>query len=134
MNSGNLDWHVSDDFQRAMPLPRWKSNLKMAVFWIAIAGLAGLFLIHELIFSVFLSFEPDWANGWPGLSTDTVISTVIMVWSALLFMTVAAGAGAVAELIGALAGVSPERQFQIYRWWMCFAAVAILCLSVFIFK
>ncbi len=108
--------------------------LKMAVFWSAIAGVAGLFLIHELIFSVFLSFEPDWANGWPGLSSDTVISTVITVWSALLFMTVAAGAGAIAGLIGALAGVRPERQLQIFCWWMCFAAAAILCLSVFIFK
>ncbi len=134
LNSGNLDWHVSDYFQPAMPRSQWNSKLKMAVLWTAIAGLAGLFLIHDLIFSVFLSFEPDWANGWPGLSSETVISTVITVWSGLLFMTAAAGAGAIAGLIAALAGVSPERQLKIYRWWICFAAAAILCLSVFIFK
>lgn len=135
VNSGNLDWHESNFLQPAMPAHERKSKLKMALLWIFIAGVAGVYLICEVIIvSLFLSFEPDWADGWPGLSSQTVISTVIAVSAALILMTAAGGAGAIAGLIGALAGVRPERQFRIYFRWLCIAAVAILCLSIFLFK
>jgi hypothetical protein len=135
VNFGNLDWHESDSLQPAMPVRERKSKLKMALLWIFIAGVAGAYLICEVIIaSLFLSFEPDWAYGWPGLSSETVISTVIAVCAALILMTAAGGAGAIAGLIAALAGVRPERQFRIYGRWLCFAAVAILCLSIFIFQ
>jgi hypothetical protein len=135
VDSGNLDWHESDSLPSEIPLRERKSKLKMALLWIFIAGVAGVYLICEVIIgSVYLSFEPDWADGWPGLSSQTVISTVIAACAALILMTAAGGAGAIAGLIGALAGVRPERQFQIYFRWLCIAAVATLCLSIFIFK
>jgi hypothetical protein len=135
VNSGYLDWHEWDSFQPAMPVRERKTELKMALLWIFIAGVAGVYLICEVIIvSLFLSFEPDWADGWPGLSSQTVISTVIAGCAALILITAAGGAGAIAGLIGALAGVRPESQFRIYFRWLCIAAAVILCLCIFIFK
>jgi hypothetical protein len=135
VNFGNLDWHESDSLQPAMPVRERKSKLKMALLWIFIAGVAGVYLICEVVIvSLFLSFEPDWADGWPGLSSQTVISTVIAGCAALILITAAGGAGAIAGLIAALAGVRPERQFRSYLRWLCIAAAVILCLCTFIFK
>jgi hypothetical protein len=134
INSENLDWHESDYFQQATPAPGWKPNLEMALFWLFIAGVAGVYLVCEWVVSVVLSIGGGWANGWPGLSSRTVLSTVITVLTALFLMTAAAGAGAIAGFLEAVAGVRQKRQIQVYCWWLCIAAVAILCLSVFIFR
>ena len=137
MSSGNLDWHESDFFQPAMPptpTPGWKPNLKMALFSIFIGGVAGVHLICEWVVSAVLSIGAGWANGWPVISFQTAFSTLCTSLIALVLMTVAAGAGAFAGFLGAAAGVRPKHQFQIFGWWLCFAAVATLCLSVFIFR
>ena len=134
INSGNLDWHESDYFQQATPAPRWKPDLKMALFWLFIAGLAGVYLVCEWVVSVVLSIGGGWANGWSGLSFRTVSSTVITALIALSLMTAAAGAGAIVGLLEAMAGVRQKRQFQIYCWWLCIAGVAVLCIIVFIFR
>ena len=106
----------------------------MAFIWLFIAGVAGVNLVCEWVVSVVLSIGGGWANGWPGLSSRTVLSTVITALTALFLMTAAAGAGAIAGFLGAVARVRRKRQFQIYCWWLCTAAVAILCISVFVFN
>ena len=134
MNSGYLDWHESDSLLPAIPRRKSKSILSMALLWIFMAGVAKACLICEVILTMVLSISAGWANGWPGLSSQMVLSTVVTVWYALFFMTAAAGAGTIAGLIGALAGVRPKLQLRIYCLWLCFAAVAILCLSVVKFR
>lgn len=134
MNSGNLDWHESDLFQPVTPLPDRKANYRMALTWIAIAGMAGCWLIGECLFGFFFFFSPGWANGWPfGLSFQLVLSVAMTGYMSLMLMTAAAGVGAILEFIGALAGLREERQRQFYCWWLWIAAAVILCVSVLAF-
>jgi hypothetical protein len=135
MMSGNLDWHESDLQQPVVPSPRWKPNSKMALEWIVTAFMVGGSLIAGWAFSFMLFFSPGWANGWPfGLSFQLVTSFAMTCVMSLMLMAAAAAVGALFEVVVALAGVTEERQWQVYRWWLWLAAVVVLCLSIWGFR
>jgi hypothetical protein len=101
----NLDWHESALIQPAVPRPRWKPKYRMALLWIAIAGIAADWLVCEVLLGWFLFFSPGWANGWPRpLTYQLVLATGLTVYRALQLITAAAGANALVGLILALVG------------------------------
>ena len=62
-----------------------------------------------------------------------MLSTAITGWISAMLMTAAAGTGAIVGFICSLLGVGVRYGRQVYRAWLCFAAVAILCLNLWIF-
>ncbi len=134
VKAGNLDWLESNRFEPEMVMPEWQPNLKMVLCWLGIAGMAVCWLIGEWLFGFFLFFTAGWANGWPfGLSFQLVLSAVMAGYMSLMLMTAAAGVGAIVETFAAEAGVSEERQCQLYIRWLCLAAAVVLCLSIIVF-
>jgi hypothetical protein len=107
----------------------------MVVFWIAMAGMAGCWIIGELLLGFFLFFTVGWANGWPfGMSFQFVLSAVMTGYVSLMLMTAAVGVCAIILMFAATAGVSKERQHQLYIRWLCIAATVVLCLSTVVFR
>jgi hypothetical protein len=130
----NLDRHESDQQEPEKAPTRWKPKYKMAGLWIGIVAMACCWLVGEVLLGWFLFFSPGWANGWPPpFSYQLVLSTGVTIYSSIMLMTAAAGVGAIVGLILAVAGVSEERERQVYVWWLCFAAVVVLCVGVFVF-
>jgi hypothetical protein len=118
---------------------RCKSAGKMerpmsALGWISIAGKAVGAPFFEYILCWLVFFSPGWANGWPfGLSFQAVLSTAITGWISLVLMTASVGAGAIVGFICALLRVGQKHGGQVYRSWLWFASLVILCLSLWIF-
>jgi hypothetical protein len=133
--AADLNWHDSELMEPVIVPPKLTPKYKMVLFWIYIAVALACSLIAGCVFFFGLFFNPGWANGWPfGLSFQLVISVAITCYASIMLMAVAASVGAIVEVVVALSGATEERQWQFYRWWLCFAAVIVLCLSVWGFR
>jgi hypothetical protein len=104
------------------------SRPMLAFYWIGIAVLSVGGLFFEYVFGAIFFFTHGWANGWP-VRFAIVASAGVAVYSALMMMTVAAGAGAILGFFCALCGVRQSRQFRAYMAWLLLAAVVVLCIS-----
>jgi hypothetical protein len=98
-----------------------------AVEWIFIAGLAVFYLGFEYWLGFVLLFSPGWACGWPfGVSFQTVLSAVITGGVSIMLWTAAAGEGAIAGFVCALARIGNNQGRRFYRYWLWVAVVIIL--------
>ena len=101
IDSANLAWLESNRFEPDTSLSDWQPNLRMTLYWIGVAGMAGCWLVGEWMFGFFFFFTVGWANGWPfGLSFQLVLSIVMTGYISLMLMTAALGAGARRNLRG----------------------------------
>jgi len=108
---------------------------RSAIDWISIAGIAVICLFFEYWLGFVLLFSPGWACGRRfGFSFQAVLSAVITDGISIMLWTAAAGAGAIAGFVCALARVGENQGRQFYRSWLWFASVVILCLSALIFR
>ncbi len=103
--------------------------------WLTIAGRSLAVLAGLLFFGFGLAFNPGWANSWPfGLPIYSVWSAGMSILFLLLFMTVAAGLGAVAGVVCSSFGVGLRRGRAIYAGWLAGSCALAVFASLWAFR
>jgi hypothetical protein len=118
----------------AEDLPDGAKSMSLDQWFLIAAVLAGSCLVGEFVLGFAWFFSPGWAND-PlfGPNFHAVLAAAMTAWVSLLFMTAAAGAGALVGSVCALLGVGEKYGRRVYGGWLLFAAVVILFLSISIY-
>lgn len=117
------------------PAPSVETEATGVLKWVSIAGNALVSLFWEYLFGFACFFSPGWAND-PlfGPNFQAVLATTITGWVSLMLMTAAAGAGAIVGFFCTMLRVGEGHAGRVYRGWLLCAAVAIVFLSIWVFR